>query len=317
MRRLPPLNALRAFEAAGRHMSFSKAAAELNVTPAAVSQQVKALEDYLGVRLFRRMNRALLLTDAGQISLPPLTEGFDRLADGIAAIEGGQDESMLAVSVSPSVAAKWLMPRMDRFYRAHPGIDLRIDATEALSDFEADGIDVAIRYGLGPYPGMRADVLMEEEVFPVCSPMLLQGDAPLRKVEDLSRFPLLHLSWVSHDGSWPDWRMWLAAAGHPEIDSTRGPRFGQFGMAVDAAIEGLGVALGSTAVVADDLASGRLVKPFDLTFAPPFKYFLVCPERTADRPHITAFREWIFNEVGAVADGSSNAKKRMQGRKPE
>ena len=298
-------------------MSFSKAAAELNVTPAAVSQQVKALEDYLGVRLFRRMNRALLLTDAGQISLSPLTEGFDRLADGIAGIEGSQDESVIAVSASPSVAAKWLMPRMYRFYRAHPGIDLRIDSTEALADFEADGIDVAIRYGLGPYPGMRADVLMEEEVFPVCSPMLLKGDAPLRKVEDLSRFPLLHLSWVSHDGSWPDWRMWLAAAGHPEIDSTRGPRFGQFGMAVDAAIEGLGVALGSTAVVADDLASGRLVKPFDLTFAPPFKYFLVCPERTADRPHIAAFRDWIFKEVGAVADGSPNTKKRMQGRKPE
>ncbi len=316
MRRLPPLNALRAFEAAGRHLSFSKAAAELNVTPAAVSQQVKTLEDYLGVRLFRRLNRALLLTDAGQFSLPAVSEGFDRLADGIAGIESSWDESLLAVSVSPSVAAKWLMPRMDRFYRAHPGIDLRIDATEALADFEADGIDVAIRYGLGDYPGMRADILMEEEVFPVCSPMLLQGDAPLRTVSDLSRFPLLHLSWVSHDGSWPDWRMWLAAAGYPDIDATRGPRFGQFGMAVDAAIEGLGVALGSTAVVADDLAAGRLVKPFDLTFAPPFKYFLVCPERTANRRHVAAFRDWIFSEVGATPEGSSKLKKQRRGGKP-
>lgn len=304
MRRLPPLNALRAFEAAGRHLSFSKAAAELHVTPAAVSQQVKALEDYLGVPLFRRLNRALLLTDVGQLSLPAFSEGFDRLADGIANIESSQDESVLSVSVSPSVAAKWLMPRMDRFYRAHPGIDLRIEATEALADFETDGIDIAIRYGAGNYPGMRTDILMEEEVFPVCSPMLVDGDTPLRTVADLARFPLLHLSWVSHDGSWPDWRMWLTAAGHPEIDATRGPRFGQFGMAVDAAIEGLGVALGSTAVVADDLASGRLVKPFDLSFAPPFKYYLVCPERRADRPHIAAFRDWIQREAGATNEQS-------------
>ena len=304
MRRLPPLNALRAFEAAGRHLSFSKAAAELNVTPAAVSQQVKALEDYLGTALFRRLNRALLLTDAGQLSLPALSEGFDRMAEAVASIEGSQDETVLGVSVSPSVAAKWLMPRMERFYRAHPGIDLRIDATEALADFDADGIDVAIRYGVGNYPGMHVDVLMEEEVFPVCSPKLL-AEAAISSVADLGRVPLLHLSWVSHDGSWPDWRMWLAAAGHPDIDTTRGPRFGQFGMAVDAAIEGLGVALGSTAVVADDLAAGRLVKPFDLTIAPPFKYFLVCPERRADRPHIAAFRSWIMAEAGAT-DGAGN-----------
>ncbi len=314
MRRLPPLNALRAFEAAGRHLSFSKAAAELHVTPAAVSQQVKALEDYLGIPLFRRLNRALLLTDAGQLCLPALTEGFDRLADGIASIESSRDESVLSVSVSPSVAAKWLMPRMDRFYRAHPGIDLRIEATEALADFETDGIDIAIRYGVGNYPGKRIDVLMEEEVFPVCSPRLLSGEKPLRTVADLAHVPLLHLSWVSHDGSWPDWRMWLAAAGHPEIDATRGPRFGQFGMAVDAAIEGLGVALGSTAVVADDLAAGRLVKPFDLTFAPPFKYYLVCPERTADRPHIAAFRAWILHEAGATESGRPQIARNGRGR---
>ena len=298
MRRLPPLNALRAFEAAGRHLSFSKAAAELNVTPAAISQQVRALEDHLGMPLFRRLNRALLLTDAGQLGLPAVSEGFERLADAVDAIKGSEDSNALAVSVSPSVAAKWLMPRLDRFYREHPEVDLRIDATSTVADFGADGIDVAIRYGPGEYPGMRVDILMAEEVFPVCSPALLEGDAPLREVSDLARFPLLHLAWVSQDESWPDWRMWLAAAGYPEIDTTRGPRFVQFGMAVEAAIKGMGVALGSTAVVADDLASGRLVKPFDLTLAPPFKYYLVCPERTADRPIIAAFRDWILREAG-------------------
>lgn len=314
MRRLPPLNALRAFEAAGRHLSFSKAAAELHVTPAAISQQVRTLEDHLGVKLFRRLNRALLLTDAGQFSLPALTQGFDRLADGIAGIERRTDETELAVSVSPSVAAKWLMPRMDRFYRAHPGIELRIEATEAVTDFEADGIDVAIRYGAGNYPGSRVDVLMEEEVFPVCSPLLLQGAEPLRDVADLSRFTLLHLSWVSQDESWPDWRMWLAAAGHPDIVSTHGPRFGQFGLAVEAAIKGLGVALGSTAVVADDLASGRLVKPFDLTLAPPFRYYLVCPERTADRPKVAAFRDWMLREAGAMIETPDDTERHGQER---
>lgn len=298
MRRLPPLNALRAFEAAGRHLSFSKAAAELHVTPAAISQQVRALEDHLGLPLFRRLNRALLLTDAGQLSLPALSEGFDRLVDAIASIQNSEDTNALAVSVSPSVAAKWLMPRLDRFYREHPEVDLRIDATSAVADFEADGVDVAIRYGPGDYPGMRVDVLMAEEVFPVCSPRLLEGDAPLWDVADLARFTLLHLAWVSQDGSWPDWRMWLAAAGYPDIDSTRGPRFVQFGMSVEAAVKGLGVALGSTAVVDDDLAAGRLVKPFDLTLAPPFKYYLVCPERKADRPIVAAFRDWILREAG-------------------
>jgi LysR family glycine cleavage system transcriptional activator len=297
MRRLPPLNALRAFEAAGRHLSFSKAAAELHVTPAAISQQVRALEDHLGVPLFRRLNRALLLTDAGQLGLPALSEGFDRLVDGIANIQNSEDTNVLAVSVAPSVTAKWLMPRLDRFYREHPEVDLRIDATSAVADFGADGIDVAIRYGPGNYPGMRVDVMMAEEVFPVCSPKLLEGDAPLRDVSDLGRFTLLHLAWVSQDESWPDWRMWLAAAGHPEIDSTRGPRFVQFGMSVEAAVKGLGVALGSTAVVSDDLATGRLVKPFDLTLAPPFKYYLVCPERNADRPIVAAFRDWILREA--------------------
>ena len=225
MRRLPPLNALRAFEAAGRHLSFSKAAAELNVTPAAISQQVKLLEEHLGVMLFRRLNRALLLTDDGQICLPALRDGFDRLADAVARIAARHDANVLTVSVTPSLAAKWLVPRLDRFHRRHPDFDIRIDATSALADFSSDGADVAIRYGDGDYPGMRVDCLLTEEVFPVCSPRLTEGPEPLLDIPDLARFPLLHIDWAGREDDWPDWRMWLAAAGYPEIDASRGSRF--------------------------------------------------------------------------------------------
>ncbi|NNG04295.1 MAG: transcriptional regulator GcvA [Inquilinus sp.] len=298
MRRLPPLNALRAFEAAGRHLSFSKAAGELNVTPAAISQQVKLLEEHLGVMLFRRLNRALLLTDDGQICLPALRDGFDRLADAVARIAARREANVLTVSVAPSLAAKWLAPRLDRFYRRHPDFDIRIDATATLADFSSDGVDVAIRYGDGNYPGMRVDCLMTEEVFPVCSPRLTDGADPLSDIGDLARFPLLHIDWAGREDDWPDWRMWLAAAGFPDIDASRGSRFTHTSMAVQAAVDGVGVALGCRSIAADDLAAGRLVKPFDLTLVPDFCHYVVAPERTADRPEIALFRDWILREAG-------------------
>ena len=301
--RLPPLNALRAFEAAARHLSFSKAADELNVTPAAVSHQIKGLEDYFGVPLFRRMTRALLLTDAGQAALPLLRDGFDLLAEGAGRIATRHAGDVLTVSVGPSFAAKWLVPRLDRFRAAHSQIDVRIDANDDLADFRHDGVDVAVRYGSGAYPALRSDCLFDELVVPVCSPTLLTGAHPIRTPDDLRHHTLLHLDWRMEEEAAPNWRMWLLAAGLEGIDPTRGPRFNYESMVVQAAIEGHGVALADRVLVEDDLAAGRLVMPFKLSLPGPtrFCYFLVSPESTADLPKIVAFRDWILAEAAAQA----------------
>jgi len=296
---LPPLNALRAFEAAGRHLSFRKAAEELNVTPAAISHQVKALEAFCGAPLFRRLTRALLLTDTGQVALPLLAEGFDRLAEAAAGMQSQEDGPLLTVSVTPSFAAKWLVPRLDRFRAAYPDFDIRVDATDRLIDFARDTADVAIRYGLGEYPGLRADCLMSEVSAPVCSPRLLEGPHPLCAPADLRHHTLLHVDWTVEDEATPSWRMWLLAAGAHGIDATRGPRFNQESMVVQAAIEGHGVALGSNVLVDDDVAAGRLVRPFDLSLSDPldFSYYVVCPEEAVDRPKVAAFRSWVIAEA--------------------
>lgn len=308
-RRLPPLNALRAFEAAARHLSFRKAAEELNVTPAAVSHQIKGLEDHVGVALFRRMTRALLLTDAGQAALPLLREGFDKLAEAAARIAAHESADVLTVSVGPSFASKWLVPRLDRFRAAHPQIDVRLDANDELVDFRQDGVDVAVRYGSGAYPGLRADLLFGELVVPVCSPALLSGAHPIRTPDDLRHHTLLHLDWRMEDTAAPNWRMWLLAAGIKGIDPTRGPRFNIESMAVQAAVEGHGVALADSVLVQDDLAAGRLVTPFELSLPGPtrFCYFLVSPEATAGQPKIAAFREWILAEAARRADTGGGA----------
>ncbi len=298
-RQLPPLNALRAFEAAGRHLSFRKAAEELNVTPAAISHQVKALEAFCGAPLFRRLTRALLLTDTGQVALPLLAEGFDRLAEAAAGMQSQEDGPLLTVSVTPSFAAKWLVPRLDRFRAAYPDFDIRVDATDRLIDFARDTADVAIRYGLGEYSGLRADCLMSEVSAPVCSPRLLEGPHPLCTPADLRHHTLLHVDWTVEDEATPSWRMWLLAAGAHGIDATRGPRFNQESMVVQAAIEGHGVALGSNVLVDDDVAAGRLVRPFDLSLSDPldFSYYVVCPEDAMDRPKVAAFRSWVIAEA--------------------
>lgn len=296
-RRLPPLNGLRAFEAAARHLSLTKAAEELHVTPGAISQQVKALEQYLGVRLFRRMNRALLLTDVGQACLPGLREGFDRLAAAVESARRSDSQRPLTVSVAPSFAAKWLVPRLDHLRRAYPGIDVRVDASLRLSDFDREDVDVGIRYGGGDYPGLRVDRLLTEEIFPVCSPALLRGPHPLRQPADLRFHTLLHVDWAAHFESWPDWRMWLTTAGIYDIDAVRGPRFTQTGIALQAAIEGQGVALAGSVLVAHDLQTGRLIKPFAQSMPTSFAYFLVCSPSAADLPRVATFRRWILAEA--------------------
>ena len=296
-RRLPPLNALRAFEAAARHLSFAKAAAELHVTPAAVSHQVKALEEQLGVMLFRRLNKAVLLTDAGQRALPGMREAFDRLAETVERVRARRDDDRLTVSVAPSFGAKWLVPRLDRFRAAHPEIEIRIDGSTQLVDFAREDVDVAIRYGPGRYPGLRVDRLLQDEVSPVCSPRLCAGPPPLGVPADLRRHTLLHVDWAMRDPTWPDWRMWLLAAGLRDVDSTRGPKFNQSSLAIEAAIAGQGVALGERALVAGDLAVGRLVRPFELSVPATFAYYVVAPEAAADRPKVAAFRDWALAEA--------------------
>lgn len=298
-RRLPPLNGLRAFEASARYLSFTKAAEELSVTPAAVSQQVKSLEKYFGVQLFKRLTRALMLTDSGQLVLPILQEGFDQLAEADRILRSRQDNRILTVSVAPSFGAKWLVPRLNSFRRAHPDYDIRIDATDARADFKRDNVDIALRYGRGEYPGLISECLLAEIAVPVCSPLLLEDEHPLRTPEDLRHHTLLHIQWKMESDAAPNWRMWLKAAGLNEIDPDRGPQFSMESMAVQAAIDAQGVALISTALVEEDIAAGRLFRPFpdEVHQQTKFCYFLVYPEAYLQRPKVAAFRDWVGKEI--------------------
>lgn len=303
---LPPLDSLRTFEAAARHLSFTRAAEELHVTQSAVSHRIKALEGHLGVPLFRRLNRTLLLTDAGQAYQSAVRRALDDLTRATRALVDLETSGVLTISVLPSFAAKWLVPRMESFQARHPDIALRIAASEALADFTRDGVDVAIRLGLGSWPGLAIDPLREEWVTPVCAPALTEGEGGVRTPSDLQRHTLLHDDHTlarEHMGlaeaSYAGWRDWLEAAGVEDIDASRGPRFSHTYMALQAAIDGRGVALGQGLLAADDLMHGRLVEPFDLRLPAGFGYYLVCPEAAATRPKVVAFRDWLRAEIGA------------------
>jgi len=298
--RLPSLNALRAFEAAGRHLSFSKAAEELHVTPAAVGHQVKALEQDLGVVLFDRLNRALQLTASGQSLLPGVSDVFYRLTEVVQTFRRRDANRPLTVSMPPSFGASWVIPRLERFRDRHPDIDVRLDADNRIVDLIHDDVDVGLRYGLGDYPGMRVDSLLSEEVFPVCSPRLLEGEHPLRELEDLRRHTLLHVDGFVQDDYWPDWDMWLRSAGMSDLEVRRSLRFSQTTLALQAAVAGQGVALGSRVLAGNELAQGRLVRPFAHGTRMSFAYYMVCPEALADEPRIAAFREWIIEEAAAA-----------------
>jgi LysR family glycine cleavage system transcriptional activator len=301
-RRLPPLNSLRAFEAAARHLSFTKAADELHVTPAAISHQIKALEDFCGAPLFRRLTRALVLTETGQAALPALREGFDKLAEGAARLVPDPGSGLLTVSVAPTFCAKWLVPRLDRFRAVHPGFDVRIDASDELADFTSGAVDVAIRYGSGRYAGLTSECLMDELVVPVASPTLVGGPTPLASPADLVHHTLLHVSWKMADDEAPSWRMWLKAAGVEGVDAERGPRFNVDGLAIQAAIAGHGIALVNQALVLDDIAAGRLVRLFQPSAEERpsgFCYYLVYPEAHAGNPKVQAFRDWVMAEAAA------------------
>jgi len=297
MRKLPPLNGLRAFEAAARHLNFSRAAEDLFVTPAAISHQIKGLEDYLGVSLFRRLPRAVILTDEAQAVLPMVAEGFDKLAQAMDALKETGGSGVLTVSSAPTFASKWLLQHLDDFVEQYPDINVRLDARLDTIDFQRDGVDVAVRLGGGVYPGMRVDQLFDEHVVPVCHPKFLEKPHPLKRPSDLKHHTLLHIDWGNIQAPFPDWNMWLASAGVDDVDPTRGPVFTVESMAIAAAVRGTGIALASTYAVADELADGQLVAPFTQTLQSEISYWVVAPERTADQPKVRAFREWILKRA--------------------
>lgn len=296
-RRLPSLNALRAFEAAARHLSLTKAADELSVTPGALSHQIKALEARLGAKLFQRTARGLAFTDLGRDYLPVVRDAFDRLAAGTETLFGAAQAATLTVSVSPNFAQKWLVPRLGRFAAAHPAVELRIAASTEHVDFAASDVDLAVRHGDGNWPGMAVAKLADEHVIPVASPRLAGGKPPLKRPRDLKAHTLLHAPGPV------DWRSWAAAARLADLDVRRGPRLDQASLAIEAAVDGVGVALARTALAALDLAAGRLVQPFGPALAAPFAYYIVCPAPVASRPKIRTFREW------ALAEAADDAKR--------
>lgn len=297
MARLPSLNALRAFEAAARHGSFTRAAQELDVTQTAISHQIRGLEEELGYPLFTRLARRVVLTDEGRLLSLAVGEAFRRIEQGVEALGSASRTSAINVSVSPSLAVRWLLPRLDSFRERHPELDVRISANDRLIDPLREGVDLCIRYGSGRYPGLETTLLMKDQVFPVCSPALLAGKKPLRQPRDLAQHVLLHDEMMKHDPLRPDWPKWLELAGLEDIDPRRGISFSHAAMVIDAALAGQGVALGRSSLVADDLAAGRLVRPFELEFTSSFAYYLAVPKGVKPSARVEAFRDWLLEQA--------------------
>ncbi|MGM4895816.1 transcriptional regulator GcvA [Tardiphaga sp. 839_C3_N1_4] len=297
--RLPSLNGLRAFEAAARHLSFTNAASELNVTQTAISHQIKRLEDELGLKLFVRQNRALALTPQGHDYLPGVRAAFNDLRLATDRLKRRDNDHVLTVSTLASMASKWLLPRISMFQKAHPDIDVRITTSTSMVDFKSGDVDAAIRYGRGQWPGLRADWLTADHLFPVCSPALLTGKKALRQPQDLAGYTLLHSSGGYDD----DWRLWLTAAGLPaDISKQPDLTFDMIFMTLQAAIDGLGVAIGRTTYVEGDLAKGRLVVPFDISLPADAGFYLVSPEASSDSRKLKAFRDWLLSQVPPERD---------------
>lgn len=291
---------MRTLEAAARHLNFTRAADELGLTPAAVSHQIKEIEDQLGLVLFTRTSRTIRLTEAGTVLFEASTDALDLLGRAVSRAQKlTRGTALLKVTLDAQFASKWLMRRVDDFRKHHPNIELRFDIAYEVRDFELDDIDVGIRFGAGKYPGLRAHRLFDNILIPVCSPSLLTSGPPLREPRDLFNHTLAHIEWSRQGVTWPNWRMWMAAAGVHDFDDSRTVVFGNSTDAVQAALDGNAVALADFAMVANDLSQGRLVQPFELGLrvAPEFAYFLVYPESAGDDPRIVAFREWILEEV--------------------
>ncbi len=293
--RLPSLNALRAFEAVARRLSFARAAEELFVTKAAVAQQIRLLEEEIGAPLVERSGRGLRLTEAGAAGAAGLTDGFAMLTRAARAMREAKGRRFLVINASASFAATWLVGRIGRFKARHPDIDVLVDA-DPREDTLGDA-DAMIRWGDGAFPGLAPTQLFKEDVFPVCAPQLVAADPPLRAPADLQHCTLLHLEWNPSFPTWPSWSDWLKAAGASEVEATRGIYFNQMSMAIAAAAQGQGVALASLAIAADDLASGRLVAPFATTVRTPFGYYFLCRPDAAETPRIRALRDFLVEEA--------------------
>jgi LysR family glycine cleavage system transcriptional activator len=287
--RLPPLNALRAFEAAARHLSVKHAADELCVTPGAVSQMLKALELHLGVKLFQRVNRGIFLTDAGQGYLPPVRNAFRQIEDASRRITVSADTGILTVGVTAFFASAWLVPRLQAFQDAHPDIDLQVVTSNTLVDFSRDGVDVAVRHGLGHYPGLRSERVVAVEIVPVAAPNLVARLGLPTDPGQLTRWPHVH------DAERKGWHLWFQAQGIDEIGSPRGPAFDDSGLLLRAVLAGQGAGLLPAAMVALDIAEGRLVRLADIALLEAFAYYLIYPEANHERPKIAAFRAWILD----------------------
>ncbi len=303
MATLPSLSGLRAFEAAARYLSFKAAAEELHVTQTAISHQIRRLEEQLGRRLFERRNRSLALTRDAEAYLPAVRAAFEDLRQATARLQRSGHDNVLIVSTTASLAAKWLITRVAAFQDAHPGIEVRITTSSQLVDFRRDQVDMAVRYGRGSWPGLRAEWLMAEDIFPICSPALLCGEHPLRQPDDLAHHNLLHVTTGPED-----WQMWLTAAGLPRsLAERRGLTFDQSFMAMQAAIEGLGVALGRSRFVETDIAAGRLVAPFEVRLPTDAGYYVVAPAHTADTRKIALFRAWLIASTRPETDAAKPA----------
>ena len=293
------MSALRAFEATARLKSFGKAAAELNVTPAAISHQIHALEEDLGVRLFHRLNRSIELTASARVLVPGLSDAFAEIHASVRRLRAHNDTGTLTVTASPSIAAKWLVLRLHRFQERHPEIDVRISTSDDVVDLTRGDFDLAIRYGTGRYPGLTVELLMQNEVFPACSPHLLEAGPALKTPEDLRHHALIHDQAVDRDPLAPTWAMWLKAAGITGVPSTAGLTFSVGYMALDAAIAGHGVVLAYSTIAAADLAAGRLIRLFSLALPDLFAYYIVTAPGALERPKVRAFREWLRQEADA------------------
>ncbi len=291
LRRLPALNALKSFEAAARHESFTRAAEELFVTQGAVSHQVKALEQELGVKLFNRERQRLVITESGRQYLAVLRDAFDRIAIGTERLTQRRNAGALTISTSPDFAAKWLVHRLGRFSAAHPEIDLTVSATMHHVDFAREEVDLAVRHGDGHWPGLHVERLCAEQLFPVCSPKLVAGRQRLSRPADVLKFPILHLE------SSREWARWLAAAGVADADRVRGPVLNRASMLIDAAAAGQGIALARTTLAAWDLLDGRLVRPFRQALRLANSYWIVCPQATAILPKVKKARDWLLAEA--------------------
>ncbi|MEH6578076.1 MAG: transcriptional regulator GcvA [Amphritea sp.] len=291
IRRMPPLNALKAFEAAARHLSFTKASEELSVTQAAISHQVRTLEEYFGITMFNRTHQRLTLTEAGRAYLPKLTQAFDLVAEGYKDLHKEKQFSILNIKAPSSFSVQWLVPRLTQFQQKNPHVDIRLSAQDNDFDFFPEAFDIEIRYLLGDNDDPNGTLLFREEIFPVCSPELLNGDNPLREPADLARQTLLHINFYPED-----WEMWLQQAGVSDIDYERGHRFDQSVLTLKAAVQGLGVAMGRTPIVNQKIASGSLVEPFKDRLISKGGYWLTIKTDLESRKHVEEFRNWILEE---------------------